>query len=108
MYQPIYAKDIKEIYNSLKRSAKKRDIPFTLTLSDLNELTFPITCPVLGIPLRYNRGEALDDSVSIDRIDSSRGYEAGNIIVISWRANILNINAYREELISISDFYTTV
>lgn len=87
MYQPVYAKDIKKIYNALKASAKKRNISFTLTLSDLNELTFPITCPVLGIPIRYNRGDVKDDSVSIDRIDSSRGYEAGNIIVISWKAN---------------------
>jgi len=97
---------IKQIYNSLKASAKKRNIDFNLSLSDLNNLTFPITCPILGIPLRYNKGQAQDDSISIDRIDSSRGYEIDNIVVISWRANRLKNNATSEELEKISKFYS--
>ena len=105
MYQPVYSRDIKKIYNALKSSAKRRGISFSLTLSDLNDLTFPISCPVFGMPLRYNVGGVSDDSVSIDRIDSSRGYEAGNIIVISWRANKLKNNASQEELIRIAEFY---
>lgn len=105
MSTPIYSKDIKEIYRNLKNSAKRRKIPFSLGLTDLNELTFPISCPILGIPLRFNKGKAEDDSVSIDRIDSTKGYEAGNIIVISWRANRLKNNANSEELIKISEFY---
>ena len=100
-----YQKDIREVYNSLKASAKKRNIPFTLTLSELNNLTFPISCPILGIPLRYNRGRAQDDSVSIDRIDSKRGYEIDNIVVVSWRANRLKNNASVEDLKRISQFY---
>lgn len=100
-----YQKDIKEIYNKLKGSAKRRGIPFTLTLTDLNNLTFPITCPILGIPLRYNKGRAQDDSISIDRIDSKRGYEIDNIVVISWRANRLKNNATTKEIEEISKFY---
>jgi hypothetical protein len=46
--------ETKEIYQRLKQSAKKRKIDFTLTLTDLNNISFPITCPVLGIPLRWN------------------------------------------------------
>ena len=100
-----YQKDIKEIYNSLKGSAKRRNIDFSLTMTELNELTFPLTCPILGIPLRYNKGQAQDNSISIDRIDSSRGYEIENIIVVSWRANRLKNNASTKDLELISRFY---
>ncbi len=101
-----HQKDLKEIYNRIKASAKKRNIEFKLSLSDLNNLTFPITCPILGIPIRYNKGKAQDDSISIDRIDSSKGYEIENIIVISWKANRLKNNATSEELQKISRFYS--
>jgi hypothetical protein len=97
--------DIKTIYNRLKASAKKRNIVFTLTIPELNNLSFPITCPILGIPLRYNRGAAQDDSYSIDRIDSERGYEIDNIVVISMKANKLKSNASIDELKLISDFF---
>lgn len=99
-----YDRSIRLLYNSLKSSAKKRGIPFTLTLIDLNNLTFPITCPILGIPLRFNR-EQQDDSISIDRIDSERGYEIDNIVVISWKANRLKSNASLEEMRKISEYY---
>ena len=94
--------EIKSIYNRLKGSAKKRDIPFDLTITQLNELTFPISCPVLGIPLKFNRGQMQDDSYSIDRIDSTQGYTIDNIRVISWRANRLKNNATNEELIKLA------
>ena len=97
--------DSKKLYTSLKASAKKRNIPFNLTLTDLNNLTFPITCPILGIPLSVNNKQS-DNSYSIDRIDSAKGYEIDNIIVISWKANRLKNNATNEELNKISNFYT--
>lgn len=101
-----YHKDYtKELYNRLKASAKKRNISFSLTLSEINELTFPITCPILGIPLRFNKGKAQDDSISIDRIDSQRGYEIDNIVVISWKANRLKNNGDIKDIESISRFY---
>lgn len=100
-----YIPDIKTIYNRLKASAKKRNIAFELTITDLNELSFPITCPILGMPLKYNRGAAQDDSYSIDRIDSSKGYSADNIIVISLKANKLKNKATADELQRIAEFY---
>jgi hypothetical protein len=96
--------DIKQLYNRLKSSSKKRNIPFNLKVTELNSLTFPISCPILGIPLTVNR-EQSDNSYSIDRIDSNKGYEIDNIIVISWKANRLKNNASSEELQKISEFY---
>ena len=101
MYQP----DIKTIYKNLKGSAKRRGIDFTLELTDLYELSFPVTCPVLGIPLKFNRGAAEDNSFSIDRLDSTKGYTIDNIEVISLRANKLKSNASLAEIHAISDYY---
>ncbi len=94
----MYTPDVKTIYNRLKSSAKKRNIAFTLTVTDLHELSYPITCPILNIPLRFNRGRVQDNSYSIDRKDSSLGYERDNIQVISYRANMLKNNATADEL----------
>ena len=102
----VYLPEIKTIYNRLKQSAKKRDIPFDLTITQLNELTFPITCPVLGIPLKFNRGQLQDNSYSVDRIDSTKGYTIDNIEVISWRANRLKNNATVEELQKLSKHFS--
>jgi hypothetical protein len=79
--------ETREIYQRLKQSAKRRKIDFTLTIPELNNLSFPITCPVLGMPLKWHRGTAQDDSYSFDRIDSSKGYTIDNIEIISVKAN---------------------
>ena len=100
----MYVPEIKTLYNRLKASAKKRNIPFNLTLTDMHQIGFPITCPILGIPIRFNRGSIQDDSISFDRIDSTKGYELDNIQIISWRANKLKNNASLEELKKISEF----
>lgn len=101
----VTQKDVKQIYNQLKASAMKRGIEFDLDLVDLNELSFPITCPILNIPLKYHRGKAQDDSYSIDRRDSSMGYAIDNIVVISNRANTLKSDATIDELRRIVEFY---
>lgn len=96
--------EIKTIYNRLKASAKKRNISFTLTITDLYDLSFPVTCPVLGIPMKFNRGNPKDDSYSIDRIDSSLGYHADNICVISYRANRLKSDGTKTEIMKLADY----
>lgn len=97
--------EVKTIYNRLKASAKKRNISFTLELTDLYDLSYPITCPILGMPLKFNRGSAEDNSYSIDRIDSTKGYDIDNIVVISLKANKLKSNATVEEMEMLSNFY---
>lgn len=98
--------EIKTLYNRLKASAKKRGIPFTLTLSNLHNLTWPISCPILGIGLKFNKGKAEDNSYSIDRVDNTKGYSIDNIIVISLKANKLKNIASATELKQLADFYT--
>lgn len=104
----INQKDVKQLYNHLKASAKKRKIPFDISIAEFYEITIPISCPVLGIPLVFNLGSAQDNSVSFDRKDSTRGYSYDNIIVVSNRVNKLKSDASLEELKKISDYYTNL
>ncbi len=101
-------KEINELYNHYKSSAKRRNIIFTLTKLDFYDLSYPLTCPILGIPLKHNKGAPCDNSYSIDRIDSSKGYEPGNIVVISHRANTLKSNATLDEMQRIVEFYSNL
>lgn len=104
----VNQKDLRLLYNALKGSAKKRGIPFELSMNDLNNLSFPLTCPILGIPLYFNTGTARDDSYSIDRLKSSKGYSIDNIIVVSNRVNTLKSNATVDEMRKIADFYSNL
>jgi len=106
MYTHVTSKNLSGLLNQLKSSASKRGIDFNLSVSDLNEISFPLTCPVLGIPLKFNRGKVEDNSYSVDRMDSSKGYTADNIVIVSYRANKLKSDATLEELKSITEFYS--
>ena len=97
-------KDFKTLWSQLKSSAKKRNIPFDLLPSDIDHIGIPITCPVLGIPLAFNRHKVEDNSISFDRIDSSKGYIPGNIQVISWKANNIKSNHAAEDLLAVAAF----
>ena len=97
--------DVRKIYNHLKNSAKKRNINFNLSLADLYKIDYPITCPILGMPLHFYKGKIEDDSYSYDRIDSSKGYELDNIQVISFKANRAKNNLSEEEIKLFVRFY---
>jgi hypothetical protein len=99
-------KPISVLYSQLKSSAKSRGIEFTITKTDLCDLSFPLACPILGIRLKWNKGCAGDDSYSIDRINNAIGYVPGNLVVISNRANSLKRDATLRELQLLAEFYT--
>ena len=98
-------KDFKLLWSQLKNSAKSRDIPFDLNVTDIDEIGIPIVCPVLGIPLYFHRQKVQDDSISFDRIDSSKGYTMGNVIIVSYRANRLKSDATLDEMKRLVNFY---
>lgn len=82
-------------YRVAKGSAKSRGIPFTITLDDIPDI--PTHCPVFGSPLEMDIGSHSPNAPSLDRIDTTKGYEPGNIEFISWRANYLKRNGTLEE-----------
>jgi predicted RND superfamily exporter protein len=55
--------------------------------------------------LYFHRNMVEDDSISFDRIDSTKGYSVDNLIVISYRANKLKSDATLEEMRKIVNFY---
>jgi len=82
----------RNMFYAAKHRAKKLDLPFTITLDDIPG---PTHCPALAIELNYSpcQGKVGDDSPTLDRFDPAQGYVAGNVSVISSRANRMKSNA---------------
>ena len=86
---------------SAKHRSIKKGVPCTIIEEDIH---IPAVCPVLGIPIekRFNadgKKGAYPNSPSLDRIDNLKGYEKGNIQVISSKANSMKNSASPEELL---------
>ena len=60
-------------------------------------------CPIMKTTFR--RGEPRTNSPSLDRIDSSKGYESGNIQIICTLANKMKQNATQQELERFCEYY---
>jgi hypothetical protein len=86
------------LYRYAKHRASKKDIEFSI---DVEDIVLPTHCPILGICLTMNSGVhgGQDNSYSLDRIDSSKGYIKGNVQVISYLANSMKRNANKQQLI---------
>lgn len=98
----------KAIFNSKRAQARLIGVPFSLVFENV---IWPETCPVLGIQIRYERTglrgkRPFDDSPSFDRLDLTKGYEPGNVIIVSNKANRLRSNATTEELRKVAEFYS--
>lgn len=94
-----------------KGRAKQKGLEFNLTIEDFQDV--PDICPVLGIPIdktfQERRGpydfKKRDFCPSVDRIDNTKGYVKGNIVIVSNRANRLKNDATMAELEAILRFY---
>lgn len=78
------------------RATVKR-VPFDLTWKDV-ESVWNDSCPYLGIPMTHGVGKLHRSSPTLDRIMPALGYIAGNVEVISHRANTMKCEATPEEL----------
>lgn len=84
------------MYERFQTKKKNTKFEFDLKFSDLS---FPLTCPLLNIPLNYlEENFRADNYPTFDRIDSKKGYVKGNVHVVSWRANRIKCDATQEEL----------
>lgn len=88
------------IYNSAKERARKKGIEFNISVEDIK---IPSHCPILGIELSNTWGGVNMDNQSrlaqpsLDRIDPRKGYVQGNILVMSYRANMIKGDGLPEE-----------
>ena len=92
----------KYLLTKAKGRAKKFGIPFDLTKEDI---VVPEICPVFKKLFIYGVGRRHAFSPSLDRIDNTKGYIKGNVIVVSWRANHLKNDASIKELEALTNFY---
>lgn len=96
MHEEVYTSESDRIKGYMLRNtkfmAKRRGIPCSLHYSDFE---IPKYCPILEVPLTYMHESDGNDPyhATIDRIDNSRGYEKGNVIVISRLANAMKNSA---------------
>lgn len=77
-----------------KHNARRHKVPFTISVEDI---VIPEKCPILEIHLQ-SRGKSRDSAPSLDRVIPELGYVAGNIAVISNRANRIKSDATLDEL----------
>ena len=86
-----------------KSRAKEKGIDFDLEIEDI---TIPSICPVLGSPIYVTTGKSggFNNSPSLDKINPDEGYTKGNIMVMSQLANAMKANATPEQLLAFSDW----
>lgn len=82
------------ILRNARNRAKKLGVEFNLTRDDI---VVPDVCPVLGLTIFKGEGHGRDNSPSVDRFDTCKGYTADNIRIVSWRANRLKSDGTLDE-----------
>jgi len=88
------------LFGQARRSSKVRGLAFNLSLEDI---IIPELCPYLEIPLTAIQGQGIVwSNASIDRIDNSKGYIKGNIMICSRLANSMKQHATIEEVLRFS------
>jgi hypothetical protein len=92
-----------KMYQRAKQRASKNGLPFTITKEDVK---IPTHCPILGVKLETHKGSSggRDNSPALDRVDNSKGYEKGNVLVISHLANMMKSSATEDQLIKFSEW----
>ena len=95
---------IKHLLIAAKFHAKLQGVPFDIKAEDIHK---PTHCPVFGIELKYygQCGPHALDAASLDRKNPKNGYVAGNVVVVSFKANNLKGRTTPEELRALADFY---
>lgn len=87
---------MREMLYQAKHRAKKHGLIFNISIEDL---IWPDVCPIFGTEFEMcSEGKVSPNSPSIDRIDNSKGYEKGNVRIISYHANAMKKHFSYEEI----------
>jgi len=86
-----------DFFTTVKRNAESRGIEFSLTIEYLWNLYIAQNkkCSLSGLPISFGAKRATT-TVSVDRIDSLRGYVEGNVQWVHKKINIMK-NVYSQE-----------
>lgn len=85
---------VKQMVRAAKWRAEQSGVPFNITERDVS---IPMFCPVLGIPIEQASGRQSPNSPSLDKIKPRLGYVRGNVQVVSARANTLKRDGTLDE-----------
>lgn len=93
-----------DFFSNVKRGAESRNIEFNITIEYLWELLLRQNkkCALSGIDLSFSETRKNKDkskTVSVDRIDSSKGYEHGNVQWVHKQINIMKNSLSDKEFI---------
>lgn len=90
-FSPEFELFVADYYRRKMESCKTRGIDFKLNLVSVRNLLRTRKCPYTGKELTVPRPgkQALTTDITIDRIDNTKGYQKGNVMAISNRANNL-------------------
>lgn len=93
----------KALFKSARHGAIKRGLEFSISVGDIH---IPERCPVFGFELTLDGKRST--SASIDRIDNTKGYIPGNIVVVSMKANHVKSDCTIDELRRLVSFYDSL
>ena len=91
------------LYSSLRLAKRRAEV--TVTVDDLleiydNQLGL---CSLSGIKLTWSQGKWLPTSISMDRIDNSKGYVHGNVRLVCASVNSFKGTMNDAELLKMAD-----
>lgn len=94
---------IRKMLARAKGRAKANSLEFNITVDDI---LIPTHCPVLGFEIKEHSGSCggKPNSPALDRIDNSKGYIKGNVMVLSHLANQMKASANTEQLLKFADW----
>jgi hypothetical protein len=90
-----------DFFRRKKQNCKSKKWGWDIQYTDLE---YPKFCPILGLELNWFAEVRSEDSPSLGRLDSTKGYTPDNTIVMSWRANRIKNDGTLEEHQRIVEF----
>jgi len=93
-------------FNQLRHNAKTRKILWSISFEDFCMIPMD-RCPVFNTKLNlYN--DDMFHNATLDRTNSAKGYEIGNVVWMSWRANVIKGNYSLYEIKAVEDYLKTL
>jgi hypothetical protein len=102
-YEASFEDRLRLTYVSTKSRSKRIGRQFSITMEDLMKQfnAQKACCYYTGEPLAVAVGRREGKGLSLDRIDSSKGYVKENIVLCSWRVNQMKHKYSCEDFIDI-------
>lgn len=96
-----------DFYTTIKRNADRRNVNFDITIEYLWTILIrqEKKCALSGLPLEFGRvtRDRKGKTLSVDRIDSNKGYIEGNVQWVHKQVNIMKNNLNEDEFIKLCD-----